>query len=113
MDAIQSAYSLFESLNLSVTSLVVIALIFALAFLFSFREAAAWFFKIDDIKKELRHLNETAYRLEGEISSLQSLLTEARQEEPRLVAVSTEAQKEERAPQAPPSSSSSSFPVVH
>lgn len=111
MDAIQSAYSVFESYNLSVTTLIVLALIFALAFLFSVREAAAWFFKIDDLKRELKRLNESALHLEAEIAALKEIVSQARHTEPPLTAVVNEKKGEQ--PKSSPQSNAGGFPIVH
>ncbi len=71
---IGQAYGLFDQLHLSVTGVIAIAIILALAFLFALREAAAWFFKIHDLKRELRTLREQNVHLEGEIHALQTLV---------------------------------------
>lgn len=73
---ITDAYKLFDQLNLSVTSLVVIAAVLSLLFLFAAREAAAWFFKVDDVKRDVRKLRQLVIDLEGEMRSLQGLLNQ-------------------------------------
>lgn len=52
--------------------LLAIAAVVTIAFLFAMRELAAWFFKIDDLKRDIRSLEVGIARLEGEIKSLQS-----------------------------------------
>ena len=111
MEAILSTYEFFERMNLSVTSLVVIALVFSLAFLFSVREAAAWFFKIDDLKRDLKYLNQTVLDLESEIRSLQNLVDQAKVNQPVLGLVP---RAENENPESKSErSSSSGFPIVH
>ena len=73
---ITDAYKMFDQLNLSVTSLVVIGVVLSLMFLFAAREAAAWFFKVDDVKKDVRKLRQLVIDLEGEMRSLQGLLNQ-------------------------------------
>lgn len=80
---IQNAYQTFDSLNLSLEMLAAIALIVAIAFMFALREVAAWFFKIDDLKKDIRSLEDSIGRLEGEIRNLQ-----ATRNGPKLEAIS-------------------------
>lgn len=52
--------------------LAAIAAVVTIAFLFAMRELAAWFFKIDDLKRDIRSLEVGISRLEGEIKALQS-----------------------------------------
>jgi Na+-transporting NADH:ubiquinone oxidoreductase subunit NqrF len=73
---ITDAYKMFDQLNLSVTSLVVIGVVLTLMFLFAAREAAAWFFKVDDVKRDVRKLRQLVIDLEGEMRSLQGLLNQ-------------------------------------
>jgi hypothetical protein len=56
----------------SVTSLIAIATVFAIALLFSVREAAAWFFKVDDIKRDIKAVHDLVLELESEVRSLQN-----------------------------------------
>ena len=44
--------------------------------LFALREAASWFFKIDDIKKDVRKLRGLVVDMEAEVRLLQSLLSQ-------------------------------------
>lgn len=69
---IQTAYQTIDRLQISIEMLAVIAVIVTIAFLFALREIAAWFFKIDDLKRDIRSLEVGISRLEGEIKSLQS-----------------------------------------
>jgi hypothetical protein len=69
---IQSAYQTFDRLNLSLEMLAGIALVVTIAFMFALREIAAWFFKIDDLKRDIRSLEESVGRLEAEIRNVQA-----------------------------------------
>ena len=115
-------------MNLSITSLIVLALVFALALLFSVREAATWFFKIDDLKKDLKYLNQAMLQMESEIASLQNLVGRAKQSPalanmvPRIEAqaqvsnksVSQEKNIERKSEtKSDRPSSPSEFPIVH
>ncbi len=74
LDFVRNSYSVFEQLGLSVTALITIAVIVSLAFLFAVREVATWFFKIDDLKRDIVLLREVATQLEGEIRALNTQL---------------------------------------
>lgn len=78
LEAIKSTYAIFEQYHISMTGLMVIAILLALAFLFSVREAAAWFFKIDDLKRDIQRLRLISNQLESEIRSLQTLVDQNR-----------------------------------
>ena len=54
---IQNAYQTIDRLNLSLEMLAAIALIVTIAFLFAIREVAAWFFKIDEVRKAVQEFN--------------------------------------------------------
>lgn len=71
---LEDAYTMFDSLDLSVTSLVVIGLLLTIVFLFAAREAASWFFKIDDIKKDVKKVSQLIVEMEAEVRMLQGLL---------------------------------------
>ncbi len=73
---LSDAYAMFDSLQLSVTSLVLIGILLTVVFLFAIRQAATWFFKIDDIKSDVRKLRQLVVDLEGEVRLLQGLLTQ-------------------------------------
>jgi|GEM_PF-6348064 len=73
---LSDAYEMFDSLNLSVTALVVIGLVFAAIFLVAAREAASWFFKIDDLKKDIKKVNQLVVDMEAEVRLLQGLLSQ-------------------------------------
>lgn len=75
----QNAYNLLEQFHISLTGLLVAALVFALAFIFAVREAASWFFKVDDVKRDIRRLHEITAQLEGEIKALQTLLIQTKE----------------------------------
>lgn len=69
---VQNAYSTIDRMHLSMTTLAVIALVVTLAFMFAVREVAAWFFKIDDLKKDIRNLEGAIGDLQEQIRSLNS-----------------------------------------
>ena len=71
LNFIQSAYQTIDRLHLSMEMLAVIALVVTVAFLLALREVAAWFFKIDGLKKDIRSLEDGIARLEHEIKTLQ------------------------------------------
>lgn len=73
---LNDAYTLFDSLNLSVTSLVVMGLLLTVVLLFVLRQAASWFFKVDDIKRDIRDVRQLVVDMEGEIRLLQGLLSQ-------------------------------------
>jgi Na+-transporting NADH:ubiquinone oxidoreductase subunit NqrF len=73
---LSDAYTMFDSLNLSVTALVVIGLLLAVVFIFAAREAASWFFKIDDLKKDVKKVSQLVVDMEAEIRLLQGLLSQ-------------------------------------
>ena len=77
--SIYGAFESFQSLHLSVTALMVIALILTLAFLFAVREAATWFFKVGDLKRDIKRLHSVSEQLENEVKTIQSLLNEMRE----------------------------------
>lgn len=72
LNFIQISYQTIDRLNLSMEMLAVIAVVVTIAFLLAMRELAAWFFKIDDLKRDIRSLEVGISRLEGEIKALQS-----------------------------------------
>lgn len=76
IEAIRSAYEVFENLNLSVGGVLAIALFLFLAFLFSVREAASWFFKVNDLKRDVQDLHEVCRDLRAEIRTLQFLMSQ-------------------------------------
>ena len=73
---LNDAYAMFDSLQLSVTSLVVAGLVLTLFFLFALREAATWFFKINDMKADLRRLRQLVVDMEGELRLMHSMLAQ-------------------------------------
>ena len=87
---------MFDSLNLSVTALVVIGLVLAVVFIFAAREAASWFFKIDDLKKDVKKVSQLVVDMEAEVRMLQGLLSQnvklATPPEPPMPSATLEAQ---------------------
>ena len=73
---LSDAYALFDSLNLSVTALVGIGLALGVVFIFAAREAASWFFKIDDLKKDVKKVSQLIVDMEAEVRLLQGLLSQ-------------------------------------
>lgn len=114
VELIQNAYNVFEQMHLSITGLLVAALVFSLAFLFAVREAASWFFKVDDLKRDIRRLHEVTTQLEGEIKVIQSLLTQVREPlEKKASHLEPVGAKTAAEAPAQPESKSSAFPIVH
>jgi len=72
--AIGEAYAFFDSLQISVTTLVVCLVVATFGFFFALREAATWFLKIDDLKSDVRRLKDLVLQMEGEVRVLQSLI---------------------------------------
>jgi hypothetical protein len=77
LESIQQAYALIERYGISLTSLSVIAVLLLIALMFAAREAAAWFFKVEDVKSDISRLQEVVLQLEGEIRVLQGLSSRA------------------------------------
>jgi hypothetical protein len=86
LDFIKNAYDTFEQYHISVTALIVATLVLFIAMLFAMREAASWFFKIDDIKRDVRKLHSLTVELETELRLIQDLVLKgpAKQQEPEL-----------------------------
>jgi hypothetical protein len=74
LDFIKNAYDTFEQYHVSITALIAVTLVLFIAFLFAMREAAAWFFKIDDIKRDIRKLHDLTVELESEVRTLQDIV---------------------------------------
>lgn len=66
------AYATFDSMQISVTALLIGLVVFSFGFFFALREAASWFLKIDDVKKDVRRLRDLVLDMEGELHSLQA-----------------------------------------
>jgi hypothetical protein len=71
---VQETYAFYERLEVSPGFLIGVAALFAVAGLLALREAAAWFFKVEDIKRDIARLQETAQQLEAEIRIAQNLI---------------------------------------
>lgn len=74
---INQVYAFIGQTNLSVTGIIAAAVIFCLALLFAVREAASWFFKVDDVKRDVKKLHKLTLDLESEIRSLHALIEAA------------------------------------
>ncbi len=105
LDWINDLSAYIAQLNVSVTGLIAAAVIFCLAFLFAIREAASWFFKVDDLKRDLRKLHQLTMELEKEIRSLQSSLKAVQNQETQAIA----AEMKEAAQSPKPGG----FPISH
>jgi hypothetical protein len=73
---LSDVYTMFDSLNLSVTALVAVGLVLSIVFIFAAREAASWFFKIDDLKKDVKKVGQLVVDMEAEVRLLQGLLSQ-------------------------------------
>jgi len=74
IETIRNIYEVFERLNLSVGGVLLIAFLLFVAFVFAVREAAAWFFKVDDLKRDIQDLHSVSQELHAELRTLQSLI---------------------------------------
>jgi hypothetical protein len=77
VSALTDFYNWVQSLQVSSGFLLGLAALFAIAGMLALREAAAWFFKVEDLKKDIARLQDTAAVLESEIRLVQSLMREA------------------------------------
>lgn len=116
LNTIQSIYGVIEQFNLSVSGLLVGIVLFSLALLFAMREIASWFFKVNDLKRDIARLHEITLQLEGELKLVQNLMAQgvpaARAQEAALMAeVAAEPDKKKEAARTEPVKSS--FPIVH
>lgn len=107
LETVQRTYDLFESLNLSVTGLLVLGAVLALGFLFAIREAASWFFKVDDLKRDVRRLQELVLAIEGEVRVLQNVMAQGREAQATAAAPTLGAEKKPEAKVA------AGFPISH
>jgi hypothetical protein len=111
---LDDSYGFVQRLQVSPGFLLGLAVLLAIAGLLALREAAAWFFKVEDLKRDLARLQETAAQLEGEIRVVQGLMKQAMNVETTdvkvqddgavLPAPTLETQLPERSP---------SFPIQH
>jgi hypothetical protein len=74
LDLIQNAYAFFDSLQVSVTGLVALMVVLILSFLFALREAASWFFKVNDLRREIARIREINLQLESEVRLIHNLI---------------------------------------
>jgi hypothetical protein len=77
VSALTDFYNWVQSLQVSSGFLLGLAALFAIAGMLALREAAAWFFKVEDLKKDIARLQDTAALLESEIRLVQTLMREA------------------------------------
>ncbi len=69
--AIQQAYEIIDQLHLSPLVLGCIAFVLSLTLLFCLRELAAWFFKTNGLKKDLREIQKEITQLQADVRALQ------------------------------------------
>ena len=74
LDWINDIYAHLDKLNMSITSLIAIGVVLLLIFLFSVREAATWFFKIDALRRDVRKLTKLTTEVEGQLRRMQDML---------------------------------------
>jgi hypothetical protein len=105
-ESIQNAYAIVDQFQLSITGLLIAIVVLGLIFIFAVREAATWFFKVDDVKRELRSLQFSIVSLEAEMKALQNVLrNEVLQNSSNNENEQSSAQAQEKKP--------ASFPLVH
>ena len=109
LETVRKTYEIFDSLNLSVTGLLVLGVVLALGFLFAIREAAAWFFKVDDLKRDVRRLQELVLAIEGEVRVLQNVMAHGREAQ----AASTAQAMTLGAEKKPEAKVAAGFPISH
>ncbi len=79
LETLHRLYAFYDQFNLSMTAWIAIAVICLVAMLFAARELLGWFFKIDDLKKDLARLHELSQNLESEMRTLQAVIYKDRQ----------------------------------
>ena len=113
---VQDFYTWAQGLDTSPGYLLGLAALFAIAGLLALREAAGWFFKIDDIKRDIARVQDTTMQLEAELRKFQALLVEANQKGVSVVEAqptsSTEAGPTKLA-EATSERPAASFPIHH
>ncbi|HVK61993.1 MAG TPA: hypothetical protein VM432_10600 [Bdellovibrionales bacterium] len=112
-DIVQRTYAFFDQLGLSITGLLIVGALFALALIFAVREAATWFFKIDDVKKDLRRVRDSLNEIEGELRALQTIMAKNRERFEKSEDDLVDSPESEPAAVEPAPKKSTTFPVVH
>ncbi len=79
IQALQSFYGFMDGLGISPGLLIGLAALLALAGLLAVREAAAWFFKIDELRRNIDRLCDAASRLESEVRVVRDLVKTSRE----------------------------------
>ena len=74
VDLLETAYQILDAYRISLPMLLGGAFLLSIAFVFASREAASWFLKTHDLKKDIARVEEAMFQLKGEIRSLQDLL---------------------------------------
>lgn len=111
IETIRGIYEVFDQLNLSVWGVLGIAFVLFVAFLFAVREAASWFFKVDDLKRDIQDLREVSQELRAELHTLQSLIQQLKG--PAQNASPVAPTVPEYAPEEKPSKPSGLFTITH
>lgn len=83
IQAIQNIYAFMDKMDVTPGFLIGLALLLSLAGLFAVREAAAWFFKVEDLRTDIDRLHDIAVKLEGEIRVVQKLVSQNQANENR------------------------------
>jgi hypothetical protein len=109
--SIGDAYAFFDSLQVSVTTMVIALVIVTFGFFFALREAATWFLKIDDLKSDVRRLRDLVLMMEGEVRVLQALVPERPRVEPTELAPKPAPVETKTA--TPPVAAPKTFPISH
>lgn len=114
LEGLQDAYSFLDRLNVSMTGLIAAALVFSLALFFALREAATWYFKIDDLKRDIKRLQGATTQIEAELRTIQNLILKSHDQrseavEPNATERTAETATLKKTAQAKPGG----FPIVH
>lgn len=113
MAAVSDFYNWVQTLEVSSGFLLGLAILFAIAGMLALREAAAWFFKVEDLKKDIARLQDTAALLESEIRLVQSLMKEATDRQIALNNQNAESTGPVTIRKSEPETSSPQFPINH
>jgi uncharacterized protein (DUF3084 family) len=113
-DLVQRGYAFYDQLGLSVTGLLLAGAICLILLVFGLRELVTWFFKIDDIKRDLRRIRESLNEVEGELRTLQALRIQTEEKAAESIEdlpLENPELKEQAAKPAP--TKGPSFPLIH
>lgn len=73
-ELLEAAYGWLDAAGISLETLLVASIVFLIAMLFASREAASWFLKTHDIKKDVARLEELTLELQGDVRALEVLI---------------------------------------